>query len=269
MAEEKNQFACNPLDLNRFRRLLEEEFNRFRHDFEIRPITEAQDLRALLIAWVAVFLPEAVTDDLINKVKDFLTNIRERKDFLYEGWYSVIDLDIALFAATNQSSWLYNHRYNFDHHNSTIREFLTRSLALVADRISFDDEELLNRTARNLSYRHSYSEYCLIILAVSKGDVNNKVKQFTQWISNNALNEKIRYLLKQLSMGDFVTNSLLWHFLWVQQYITLRIACYPYVPSKQLLLPGTEQYIHAAPIKKNKIPTEEQKTYLPWILENH
>lgn len=255
--------TSEPLDLQRIHALLDEDFHAFKRDYRSDPIPEEQELRAFLIEWFSVFLPEAVSDEFKRQIEEFLINARAEKSYRYQGWYSVLALEIALFVLTQRDFWLEINRVNLDHHKSTLRAQVIRSLILVADRLYFGDEELKRRTAHNLEAWHMYSDWSLILFAVTRGNVQDKKAQFQRWLEEYEHNENNRRTLESLIKGDNITNPFLSHLLWVQQYITLRLACLPAPAYAQISLPGMEisapQKTEIKAVRKKP----EQKTLFP------
>ena len=187
--------------LDRFERIVEEDLILFRRNYGKDSIEEEQDLRALLISWVAFFLPEAIPKRLSIEIEATVREFRSRKDFPHYGWYALLPFDIALFAITGQNQWLDIHLANLDHHKQPLRTFLLNSLALVAPRLNFGDREILKRTQNNFKAVHFHCEWCAILLAISLGDPNKKRETFKRWAASFRLNEFERVTLERLAEG--------------------------------------------------------------------
>ena len=119
------------------------------------------------------------------------------------------------------------------------------------------------RIAHNLEAWHLYSDWSLILIAATRGDVQNKKDQFQQWLSEYEHNESNRRALERLIKGEYLTNPFLSHLLWVQQYITLRLACSPAPAFAQLPLPGMEYNPPKKTEKKTVKEKPEQKALFP------
>jgi|DewCreStandDraft_4_1066084.scaffolds.fasta_scaffold47282_4 hypothetical protein len=216
------------LESDRLRYLLEEEWTDFSREFGVHPIPEHQDLRAFFIAWLGVFLPELYDDSLVSELEKWTDNIHRRDDYKYYGWYAVLPIEIALFVLSdNDDYWLRSHYNNIDHGKSSLRLFVLKSLALVADRIDFRNYELLARIEHNLAVRHNWSDYAVVIAATAKGISEEKKNIFQNWLERYSHNDDEKNTIECLIKFGYAANPFLSHFLWIQQYITIKLSSIP------------------------------------------
>jgi hypothetical protein len=194
------------ISLDRVQRVLWNQLEHFQIGFDEHPIPENQDLRALSIAWIAVFLKEAVPPSFVETLMALVLRFRARADFSNFGWYRVSPLDIALFASTGDRAWLCDVASNLDHHKRSLRRFVVNSFALVANRVTFD-REMLDRTAHNLQVRHSGCEELAVLFATSDLTNAEKKKQISQWLSQFRLNPHEEECLRHLAAGEYVVNQ--------------------------------------------------------------
>jgi hypothetical protein len=134
-----------------------------------------------------------------------------------------LPIEAALYVLTGEESWLDTIRLNLDHHKMSLREVVTESLALVANRLVFD-AEMLKRIAHNLEVLHFFREWPVILFATSKGDPDSKRQQVRKWLDSYDLKGDERDVLQKLVQGHLVVNPFLNRLLRTQQFLTLRLA---------------------------------------------
>jgi hypothetical protein len=183
---------------------------------------------------MAVFFEEAVTSSFVESLTALVLRLRSLEDFSYRGWIRLLPLDVALFALTGNRDWLCYVASNLDHHASGLRDFVIKSFALVANRVTFDSR-MLERTAHNLQVRHGGCEDLVILYATSDLNSSEKRQQISKWLSQFSLNPWEEECLRRLAAGEFAVNPFLRHFLWIQQYVWLSFACDPPVTRKETL----------------------------------
>jgi hypothetical protein len=199
--------AC-VLDRSRLDRILWQLWTEYQRDFEVRPITEIQDLRAFSILWVSTFVPEVVSVPFRNALTRAVWQYRARNDYASFCASRILPMEAALYALTGEDSCL---------------EIVTESLALVANRLVFD-AEMLRRIAHNLEVKHFFCEWPVILFATSKGDPDSKRQQVRKWLDTYDLNGDERDVLQKLVRGLWVVNPFLNRLLRTQQFMTLRLA---------------------------------------------
>jgi hypothetical protein len=214
--------AC-VLDRFRMDRVLWQIWTEYQRDFEVRPITEIQDLRAFSVLWVSTFVPEVVSVRFRNTLAREVGRYRDRPDYSSFCWYRALPIEAALYVLTGEESWLDTIRLNLDHHKMSLREVVTESLALVANRLVFD-AEMLKRIAHNLEVLHFFREWPVILFATSKGDPDSKRQQVRKWLDSYDLKGDERDVLQKLVQGHLVVNPFLNRLLRTQQFLTLRLA---------------------------------------------
>jgi hypothetical protein len=206
--------------------LLEGELRAFMQNFGKGDLSEREHLHSLFISWVSVFIPEAVPPVFRQELKQFVNSIRLRQDFLYNSWWRVLPLNVALFSLEGDYMWLDMHRLNIDHHKSSLRLMLLESLALVSDQLDLHDGELQVRIAHNLKVVHGHCDWCVLLLLTAQGSPQAKKDLLKVWIQDYGkhLNRGEKVVLEQLLKGEPVSNPFLSQFLWIQQYVCLRMA---------------------------------------------
>jgi hypothetical protein len=226
--------SADNINLGRVQQVLWTQLERFKGGFDETPIPEVQDLRGLSIAWIAVFFQEAVPSSFLDSLMELVLRLRSHEDFSHHGWFRLIPLDVALFALTGNRDWLCYVASNLGHGTSGHRDFVIRSFALVANRLTFD-RLMLDRTAYNLQVRHGGCEDLVILYAVSDQKGSEKKQQIAKWLSQFTLNPPEEECLRHLAAGEFAVNPFLRHFLWIQQYVWLSFACDLPVARKETL----------------------------------
>ena len=256
----KNLDQDYQLDLNAVGQILNEELAGFKRHIYGWPISEESDLRAFFIAWVAIFLPEAVTKPFLNQLKTFVQIVEESPDYSTSHWSKILPLQVGLYALTNDFQWLNNCRGNIDHGKQSLRKFTTETLALVANRISFHDSELIDRIERNIEIRHFFWEWGVVILIVADGDSRAKIELLQKWLKKYRKNEEATQLINKLIQGHFIHNEFLDKFLWIQQYVSLRLICKQPVKPEQLTF-LEENVIKEKPLKPSRKKNQQKELF--------
>jgi len=195
----------------------------YQRDFEVAPIGELQDLRAFSILWISTFIPEVVSVRLRTTLAREVGRYRERPDYSIFCWIRTLPIEAALYVLTGKVTWLDTIRFNLDHHKLSLREIVTESLALVANRLVFD-AEMLRRIAHNLEVAHGFCEWPVILFATSRGVPTSKRQQIQNWLESCDVRGDDREVLEKLVRGHWVTNPFLYRLLRIQQFLTLRLA---------------------------------------------
>lgn len=204
-------------------RILQSEFELWVHNFDQRPIPEAQDLRAFFVQWFAVFAPECFEQPLVKEISAFAYETKQHVDFRRSKWYELLPIEVALYALSSDSSWINIARANLNHHNSGLRNFVLESLLLVVDRLRFDDPYLLAPVRDNLEWGHMGAGETALFLCMAQGESEMKRAQIKQWL-DQAMNAYDGEKLQALIDREFVPNPFLHHVTQLTCYILLRLA---------------------------------------------
>ncbi len=215
-----------PLDCERIAQALDAELDAFLRRLHVHPVPEDQDMHGGFIAWVCAFLPETVPGSFTKHLDSVVREVRHRPDYRASWWYRTLLLDVAFFALTDDPSWLEVAISNAGHGASQLRVAILEALAFVADRLSFDDRMLRERVEANLDHVHFYCEDSVMLLLAGKGPVEEKRAWLQGWLDQGKfLNPHQKEALEALAAGRGVPNTFYLNlFLWVQQYVTLRLA---------------------------------------------
>ena len=232
-----------PINQERLTRILKSEFELWIHNFDQRPIPEAQDLRAFFIQWFAVFAPECFEQSLVKEISVFACETKQHVDFMRSKWYELLPIEIALYAFSSDLSWINIVRANLNHHNSTLRMFVLKTLLLVVEKLHFEDPYLLAPVTDNLETWHMGSGDTVLFLSMAQGDSETKHIQIKRWLDQVNMSPQDREKLQALSNGEFVPNPFLHHVTQFTCYILLRLASqetplqpslFPEIPEKQI-----------------------------------
>ena len=249
-------FLINQVKLSRVLKL---EFELWVHNFDQRPIPEAQDLRTFFIQWFAVFAPECFEQSLVKKISTFAYEMKQHLDFRRSKWYELLPIEIALYALSSDSSWIDIAGANLNHHNSGLRMFTLEYLLLVVDKLHFHDPYMLAVVTDNLECGHTGAGDTALFLSMAQGEPEIKQTQIKQWL-DQAMNSFDCEELQKLAHGDHVPNPFLHYVVRFICYISLRLA------SHEALL----QLILFPEIRGEQTSTisDELQLRLPIILES-
>ncbi len=220
--QDKTLMTTAGLDVERVGCLLWQEFRRFQAWVEARPVPECQQARGHFIAWIAAFCPEAVPKGFINALRAFVSKIREADDYRSEHWWRILPLDVALSTLTNSPSYLRVAVTNVDHEGSQLRLLVFEALAVVAERLDGNDEELRRRTAHNLETHHFYADHGVALVTVARGVPEAKRALLNEWRARYR-NTVADDMLRDLTEGREHPNPFIGHMLWLHQYACLRL----------------------------------------------
>lgn len=207
MTPSEPQVRDAPLDLREIARIVRAELADFEEDFEVDPTPLAQDLRAGFVAWIAVFLPEAFSEDAREALRAFVVDARMRSDFEESLWWRTPYLDAALYALTGSRPWLDPLLGGLASPSSALRRGLQDGLALVADRIAFPDPMILERTERNLAAAHFFNEGLFAVVLAMPGDAEAKRETLRRWLEGAARSPQDKETLGALVRGEWASNE--------------------------------------------------------------
>ena len=231
------EFASSPLsiDLCRIGAICEEEWQSFLDEVNIDPIPERQDLRGFFLNWVAVFVPEAFPSSLTGQMAAWMGE-HESTDETVWGFAKPPLIGATLFAMTDNPYWLRVQTSNFDYGGSQLRNFLHRTLALIAPRMSFDSE-LIARLDHGLRIPFLMMDTPLVLYAVTKGDSAEKRANLKKWRDAYFMNTAEAETIDRLLKNDAADNPLQPWLLRNTSYATMRIGCYPVAARTETTLP--------------------------------
>jgi len=231
------EFDASPLsiDLDRIAAVCEEEWAALLSDMDIEPIPERQDLRGFLLNWVAVFAPEAFPASLSDQMTDWMEH------GLAAGrweWRTVKRpfVGATLFALTGSTRWLRIQFNNFDNGGSQLRTFYHRTLALIAPRLTFD-EDLIDRLEAGLRNRYFVMSPPLALYAVSQGDAADKIANLTAWKAAYPMNDAEANTVDCFLNNRPAPNPLQSWLLRGSSYVAMRLACQGGIRSERVRLP--------------------------------
>lgn len=210
------------------KRLLRIEVALFVRDIR-KPMTEVRRLRGLLIAWMAVFIPEAFPEQLWRRLMIFRRRCYQTADFRFELGHRILPLDVAAFAMYGDINQLQTHRLNYDHHNASIRFWIRMTLALVANRLPFPDSELVARSTTNLEVFHAGGEEGAILALLGPGEVQAKQRTLKEWIQTSARHRvRPRRLLELQATGSTeLPPGFRLMLSEITNYVALRLLSWP------------------------------------------
>lgn len=223
------------IDLSRLVEVCKEEWRAFLLDVPVDPIPERQDLRAFLLNWVAVFVPEvfqfcSLQAEMAQWMEDFMAEAQSVWRFAKPPL-----IGSALFALTGEPYWLRAQREYFDYGGAQVRSFLHDSLALVAPKMSFD-EELMRRLDHGMKVPYFFMDTPLVLFALSRGDLDDKMAFFRK-CKDRFMNSREEETVNAFLEGEHVRNPLNSWMLANTSYVLLRLGCHVTARSGEMVLP--------------------------------
>lgn len=228
----QESYATSRLD-----RLFIAELRAFHSNFDVAPVPVEQELRAGAIGWIATFAPKAISPHGKEELRRVSTAARDRMDFKHFGWYRVPYLDVAQYSLDGDISSLSTMIDNIDHHDSSLRSSLHGPLALIAPRLSLDDNNLSGCIESCLSSGYMYNDSLMCIFAALNDDHERKLTLARKWRMMTSLNPQDIKTLDLVLAGELISNALIAdEFSEVLRYIFCRLLD-PDVPDA---LPGQQ-----------------------------
>ena len=229
------ELTSSPLsiDLSRIAAICDEEWQSFLDDMDATPVPQRQDLRGFFLNWVAVFIPQAFSASLQSTMCAWMEPQLETRDSSC-GYVRPPLIGSTLFALTGNRRWLQVQFDNFADGGSQVRNFFHKSLALVAPRISFD-QELLRRMDFGMKSVYFYMDVPLALYAVSQGDTDEKLANLRRW-QGSFMNAAEKEVVDGFVGDQLVGNPLLPWLMEMTTYVALRLGCFPDA-AREVMLP--------------------------------
>lgn len=217
------------VDVRRLRQIAFEEVNDFATCMLTSSIPETQDLRALFVAWLAVFVPESIERRLLRAIDLILRSHKPRPRNFLDVCTRDIALRVAAFARTGEYEYIRGQLALCSFHKRSTRLFVTRAFSLVAPQLPASDPILLESVNENLRVMHDDAEWSAVLLLLCSGDQTIKRARLNEWIAKyEALNEPQRLTLLRLQAGTPVPDSFFYPFhSWIMSYGLARLTSLP------------------------------------------
>jgi hypothetical protein len=190
-------------------RLFQAEIAAFRRGFEEHPVPLEQDLRAGLVAWLAVFAPEAINAESRRLLHVTCEAESEFVDYNEAGWYRTVYLHVAEFALSGDVRWLDVLVNNLDHSSSQLRSSLHAPLGLVIPRLKITFPDLLAKCERNLVLGHFYNDSLLCLFHSAQASPALKLAQLLRWRQHIRLVPQDIETIDAAIKGDPLRNTLI------------------------------------------------------------
>ena len=219
------EFTSSPLsiDLSRIAVICDEEWESFLDDMDITPVPPRQDLRGFFLNWVAVFIPQAFPASLQSTMCGWMEPQLDSRNSTW-GYVRPPLIGSTLFALTGNRRWLQVQFDNFADGGSLVRTFFHKSLALVAPRVSFD-QELLRRMDFAMKSVYFYMDVPLALYAVSQGGPEEKLANLRRW-QEGFMNSLEKAAVEGYLKGLPVPNPLQHWLLEKMSYVGMRVGCF-------------------------------------------
>lgn len=219
-----NEIETHPVDNGRLAALLGAELRAFLRDFDRSPVAIDQDLRGGLLAWISVFLPEAVPTRIRTKIEETCRGARDSASYRTNGWFRLPYLDVAQFALSGEYQWLQVIVQNLGHMNSSLRMALLPPLALVIDRVDIDLYGFADFVASNLRQALFYNDALLALFAAARAPASVKRERLDVWRREIKLAPQDVERLDRLIDDGLVENTLVCEeLLLINQYLFTRL----------------------------------------------
>ena len=122
---------------------------------------------------------------MVKEISAFAYETKQHVDFRRSKWYELLPIEVVLYALSSDSSWINIARANLNHHNSSLRNFVLKSLLLVVEKLRFDDPYMLGPVSDNLEWGHMGAEDTALFLSMAQGEPEmNRPKSSNGWIGS-------------------------------------------------------------------------------------
>ena len=237
----QESYATGRLD-----RLFTAELRAFYSNFDVAPVPVEQDLRAGAIAWISTFAPKATSPDGKEELWRISNAARKRADFNHFGWYRIPYLNVAQYSLDGDLSSLSTVIGNIDHHDSSLRSSLHAPLALIAPKLSLDDNNLSERIESCFRSGYMYNDSLMCIFAALNDDHERKLTLIRKWRKMTSLNPQDIETLDLFLAGRLISNALIAdEFSEILRYIFCRLLdpeISDALPSQRDLFPNNKDW---------------------------
>jgi hypothetical protein len=170
---------------------------------EESPVPLEFDQSEYFIEWVACFLPLGLDRHFEDMLQKTVWGLKRRDDFRTHGWIRVLSMEAALYALTHDEDCLENVLGNLSHPSSQSRSHASAVLALVADRLPFDQGRFSTAMRENLERGHELIDVAALA-AVTKGTASRKRRLLGGWCGETR--ERPDSPVTQLALGQGIPN---------------------------------------------------------------
>lgn len=150
------------------------ELELFKKDFNEDPITEIQEIRSLSIAWVCYYFKEAISNENIESIRDFVDYVYSMENYNTHGWIRISALQASSFILTSDIFYANILIQHVGCGQSWARGFIIESTAIICPLLSFQNQYLKKATEQNLLYSQVYYEENTILFLSSTGSPDEK-----------------------------------------------------------------------------------------------
>ena len=205
MTEQSAARSVFPLsvDLERVWRLAAANLRPLHELMEESPVPLEFDQSEYFIEWVACFLPLGLDRHFEDMLQKTVCGLKRRNDFHTHGWSRVLAIEAALYALTHDEDCLENVLGNLSHLNSQERRHASALLALVADRLPFDQDRFTTAVRENFERGHELIDVAALA-AVTEGTASKKRQLLGGWCRETP--ERPNSPVAQLASGQAIPN---------------------------------------------------------------
>lgn len=212
--------------------VIKTELEQFKQDFDLQPIPESQDIGSLSIAWLCYYCKDNI--DLANRddIANFVNLVMNSETYRTEGWSRIPALQAASFALTGHKDHLNDLLKNLSCHQSTNREFITKSLSIICPLIPFENDYFRESVKKNLRLSNGLDEIGVILYLNSDGEHEEKERWLKETFESSFLNRKTIFddLIERKSITeDFFKDT----FNEIKSHILFRILKHSYLYNNQ------------------------------------
>lgn len=195
------------LDLDRVLAVADAEFTEFERRFPEQQLSSLQEDRAMAIALISRFIPEALNPVFLARMIRLLDRARQLDSWTGSLWFQCLPIQAAVFSLTNLPEHARTLVQNLDHGNSSLRLWVMEVLALIVPELSLDDPELERRAVSNFESMHFHCEHGALLVLVARGDADRKRALLDRLRSIDRMNEGPRQVLDDISKHGWARNS--------------------------------------------------------------
>ena len=231
MAIPKEESICLEVFSN-FAQKLFESYSRHISDSPFPGIIERH---GLALEFLASFIPEAITSNLINQIKEFVSGLKKQPNYNSAYWWKALPLEAALFSVTRGNVWLRYLGANFAHHNSSLRNYVQLTAAPIMHHTDFTFiASAYNEIETSLINGYGGAEDGVILFAASNTPNGIKKEKLDQWMKLKDVAPQSRVFLNSIGEKQYQGNPFSAYLLESSFYIMLEIAASKRGKSQQL-----------------------------------
>lgn len=196
-----------PNGRSRLLKIFNAELNLFLASLRIGPVTEAEDMRAGVIGFIATFAPEALDPQTRRRLVKEVRRIQADQDYRRDLWWRIAYLECAAYFLTNDPAFVQLLAANLSHHNSSIRRGLIPAFELAAPRLRSWEVDILTPIRHLLMVGAKFAPDALCLILASRHALETRHELILECREGSP--PQVQEMLGRTLRDKYVQNNLM------------------------------------------------------------